>query len=43
MTYVAKIYQIGLYMLCNLDMILQLKYMPVVMNPARISSRDWKS
>ena len=24
-------------------MILQLKYMPIVMNPARISSSDWKS
>ena len=43
MTYVAKIYQIGLYILCNLDMILQLKYMPIVMNPARIASSDWKS
>ena len=27
----------------NIDMILQLKYMPIVMNPARISSSDWKS
>ena len=27
----------------NLDMILQLKYMPIVMNPARITSNDWKS
>ena len=27
----------------NLDMILQLKYMPIVMNPARIASSDWKS
>ena len=27
----------------NLDMILQLKYMPMVMNPARIASSDWKS
>ena len=27
----------------NLDMILQLKYMPRVMNPARIASSDWKS
>ena len=44
MTYVTKIYQIGLYMLSeNLDMILQLKYMPIVMNPARIASSDWKS
>ena len=40
MTYVAKIYQIGLY---NLEMILQLKNMPIVMNPARIASNDWKS
>ena len=24
-------------------MILQLKYMPIVMNPARIASSDWKS
>ena len=24
-------------------MILQLKYMPIVMNPARIASGDWKS
>ena len=27
----------------NLDMILQLKYTPIVMNPARIASSDWKS
>ena len=27
----------------NLDTILQLKYMPIVMNPARIPSSDWKS
>ena len=27
----------------NLDMFLQLKYMPIVMNPARIASSDWKS
>ena len=27
----------------NLDVILQLKYMPIVMNPARIASGDWKS
>ena len=27
----------------KLDMILQLKYMPIVMNPARIASSDWKS
>ena len=27
----------------NLDMILQLKYVPMVMNPARIASGDWKS
>ena len=27
----------------NLDTILQLKYMPTVMNPARIASSDWKS
>ena len=27
----------------NLGMILQLKLMPIVMNPARISSSDWKS
>ena len=27
----------------NFDMILQLKYMPIVMNSARISSSDWKS
>ena len=27
----------------NLDMILQLKYMPIVKNPARIASSDWKS
>ena len=27
----------------NLDMILQLKYMPIEMNPARIASSDWKS
>ena len=25
------------------DMILQLKYMPMVMNPATIPSSDWKS
>ena len=45
-TYVAKIYQIGLYVYAvlnthNLGMILQLKYMPLVMNPARIASSDW--
>ena len=27
----------------NFDMILQLKYMPIVMNPARIAPSDWKS
>ena len=27
----------------NSDMILQLKHMPIVMNPARIASSDWKS
>ena len=27
----------------NLDMILQLKHMPIVMNPVRIASSDWKS
>ena len=27
----------------NLGMILQLKYMPTVMNQARIASSDWKS
>ena len=27
----------------NVDMILQLNYMPMVMNPARIASGDWKS
>ena len=27
----------------NLDMVLQLKYMPTVMNPARIASSDRKS
>ena len=27
----------------NLDMILQLKYMSIVMNPAKIASTDWKS
>ena len=27
----------------NLDMILQLKYMPIVTNPTRIASCDWKS
>ena len=27
----------------NLDMILQLKYMPIVMNSARVASSDWKS
>ena len=27
----------------NLDMILQLKYMPIVMTPVRIASSDWKS
>ena len=26
----------------NLDMILQLKYMPIVMNTAKIASSDWK-
>ena len=48
MTYVAKIYQIdrSIYSVLNthnLDMILYLKYMPIVMNPARIASSDWKS
>ena len=27
----------------NLDIILQLKYMPIVINPCRIASSDWKS
>ena len=27
----------------NSDMIVQLKYMPMVMSPARIASGDWKS
>ena len=27
----------------NFDTIFQLKYMPTVMNPARIASNDWKS
>ena len=27
----------------NIDMILQLKYMPIVMNPARTALSDWKS
>ena len=27
----------------NLDMILQLNYMPIVMNLARIASSNWKS
>ena len=27
----------------NLDMILELKYMPIVMNPARIAPSYWKS
>ena len=27
----------------NLDIILQLKYMPIIMNPSRIASSDWKS
>ena len=27
----------------NLNMILQLKDMPIVMNPARIASSDWES
>ena len=27
----------------NLGIILQLKYMPIVMNPFRIASSDWKS
>ena len=45
-TSVAKIYQIAGYAVLNtynLDMTLQLKYMPIVMNPARIASSDWKS
>ena len=32
-----------IYTVLNLDMILQLKDMPIVMNPARIASNDWKS
>ena len=48
MTYVTKICQIGLYNYVvlnthNLDMILQLKYMPIVMNPGRMALGDWKS
>ena len=44
-TSVAKIYQIAGYAVLNtymynLDMTLQLKYMPIVMNPARIASGD---
>ena len=27
----------------NSDMTLQLKYMPIVINPARVASSDWKS
>ena len=27
----------------NLDLTLELKYMPIVMNPAGIASSDWKS
>ena len=27
----------------NLDMILQLKYMPIVINTVKIASSDWKS
>ena len=27
----------------NSDMILQLKHMPIVMNPVRMASSDWKS
>ena len=27
----------------NLDMIMQLKYIPIAMNPAKIASSDWKS
>ena len=27
----------------NLDIILQLKYMPILMNAARIASSDWSS
>ena len=27
----------------NLDMILQIKYMPIVISPARIASSVWKS
>ena len=27
----------------NLDIILQLKYMPTVMNPSWLASSDWKS
>ena len=27
----------------NLDMIVQLKHMPIVINPARIASSHWKS
>ena len=38
----------GIYAVLNthnlpVDTILQLKYMPIVMNPARIVSSDWKS
>ena len=45
MTYVVKIYQVGLVTYAvlntnNLDMILQLKYMLIAMNPARIAMSD---
>ena len=48
MTYVVKIYQVGLVTYAvlntnNLDMILQFKCMSIVMNPARIALSDWKS
>ena len=38
-----KISKIGNPLFFPVDLILQLKYMPVVMNLARITSSDWKS
>ena len=46
MTYVANLSNKLIYAVLNthnLGMILQLKYMPTVINPARIASSDWKS
>ena len=43
MTYEQRSIKYAVLNTHNLDIILQLKYMPIVMNPSRIASSDWKS